>query len=193
MSLRLRMIIIELLIHFCWFPITFATNPTVSTNVQIEKEKENEVVEEIQTEPTWEERAIEVLEQILNETIKTPPRGAAKTSRQNRPGTDLYWNMHLDRQKQAAKQKVFHLSGHVNLARICAQNILTQIKERNDTASKSLWERSGKSAGEARGLAEESASFTKDVVENLSEEKAVSTIASHITAQIGKLLSFIIH
>ena len=57
MSLRMRMIIIELLINFCWFPITFATNPTVSTNVQIEKEKEREVVEEIQIESTWEERS----------------------------------------------------------------------------------------------------------------------------------------
>merc|ERR550517_447104 len=60
--------------------------------------------------------------------------------------------------------------------------------ELNDTASKSLWESAAKSAGEARQLAEEAASFTKDIVDNLSEEtkdKAVATIASHIKAQIG--------
>ena len=71
---------------------------------------------------------------------------------------------------------------------MCAGNILTSLKERNDTASESLWESSAKSAGEARRLADEAATFTKDLVENLSEErkeKAVATIASHIKAQIS--------
>ena len=166
MSLRMRMIIIELLINFCWFPITFATNPTVSTNVQIEKEKEREVVEEIQIESTWEERMVEVLMQILKEKIDTPPTGVVKTSAQKR-------------------QKIQDLSRHVNGARLCAQNILTDIKEINDTASKIFWETSAKSASEAKQLAEEAASLTKDVVDNLSKEKALATIASHITAQIG--------
>ena len=139
MSLRMRMIIIELLINFCWFPITFATNPTVSTNVQIEKEKEREAVEGIQTESTWEERAIEVLEQMLNEKIDTPPPSVIKTSGGQNTETGM---------------KVRYLSWHVNETRICAQNILAHIKERNDTASKSLWETSAKSASEARQLAE---------------------------------------
>jgi len=159
----MRLIVIELLICLCWFPIVFPTNPRVSTNVQIGKEKEREVVKEIQTESTWEERMVEVLEQILKE--KTPHTGRVKTSAENR-------------------QNVRQL---FNETRLGAQNILTHIKERNDTASKILWETSAKSTSEARQLAEEAASFTKDLVENLSEErkkKAVATIASQIKAQI---------
>ena len=163
MTLRMRLIVIELLICLCWVPIVFPTNPRVSTNVQIGKEKEREVVKEIQTESTWEERMVEVLEQILKE--KTPHTGRVKTSAENR-------------------QNVRQLFNETMLG---AQNILTHIKERNDTASKILWETSAKSTSEARQLAEEAASFTKDLVRNLSEErkkKAVATIASQIKAQI---------
>ena len=171
--MTMRVIVIELLIHLCWFSIVFAANPLVSTNVQIEKEKEREAEEEIQTESTWEERMVEVLEEILKEKIDTPPPSLIKTS---------------GSQQTETRQKVRYLSRGLNDARICAQNILTHIKERNDTASKILWETSAKSAREARQLAEEAVSFTKDLVENFSEERkkeAVATIASHIKAQIG--------
>ena len=187
--MRMRVIVIELLIPICWFPRVFATNARVSTNVQIEKEKERE---EIQTESRWEERAIEVLEQmamigLIHTTLPTVV--VECSSAQNRPVKDLGWNAaaQLYKQEQTANQKVQQLSRHINETRLCAQNILTHIKERNDTASKILWETSAKSASEARQLAEEAASFTKDVVENLSEErkkKAVATIASQIKAQI---------
>jgi len=169
---RVIMVVTELLIHLCWFPIILANHPTVSTGaVQIENENNSQ---EIQAESTWKVRLIEEVKQILREKINTPPTRAVKTSSQNTE----YWN----------RQKVGHLSRQVNLTRMSAQNILAHIKERNDTASKSLWERSAKSAGEAKQLAEEAASFTKDLVQNLSEErkeKAVATIASHIKAQIS--------
>ena len=80
----MRVSVIKLLIHLCWFPIVFASNPTVSTNVQIEKEKERELVEEFQTESTWEEGMIEVLEEMID----TPPTRLVKTSAQNTE----YWN-----------------------------------------------------------------------------------------------------
>merc|ERR1719184_406955 len=159
------------MIHLCWSLVVSANHPRVSPNVHIEKENNSQA---IQTESSWRERAIEVLEEILKETIGTPPTRAVKTSSQNTE----YRN----------RQKVQYLSRHVNETRICAQNILAGMKERNDTASKSLWERSAKSGGEARQMAEDAASFTKDLVENLSDErkeKAVATIASHIKAQIG--------
>ena len=188
--MTMRVIAIELLIHLCWFPRVFATNARVSTNVQIEKEKERD---EIQTESRWEERAIEVLEQmamigLIHTTLPTVV--VECSSAQNRPVKDLGWNAaaQLYKQEQTANQKVQQLSRHINETRLCAQNILTHIKERNDTASKSLWETSAKSASEARQLAEEAASLTRDLVENLSEErkkKAAATIASHIKAQIG--------
>merc|ERR550532_947656 len=120
----------------------------------------------------------------------TPPTVVVEcSSAQNRPVKDLGWNAaaQLYKQEQTANQKVRQLSRHINETRLCAQNILTHIKERNDTASKILWETSAKSASEARQLAEEAASFTRDLVENFSEErkkKAVATIASHIKAQI---------
>merc|ERR1711974_418458 len=156
----------------CLFPIVFATNTRAMNSAQIKRD--GLVVEENQTDARiWKERTIDILDQILREIIRTPPTAtrAAKRSSQN-----------------TNRQKVQYLSRQINLTRICAQNILTGMKERNDTASKSLWERSAKSGGEARQLAEDTASFTKDVVENLSDErkeKAVATIASHIKAQIG--------
>jgi len=156
----------------CLFPIVFATITRAMNSAQIKRD--GLVVEENQTDARiWKERTIDILDQILREIIRTPPTAtrAAKRSSQN-----------------TNRQKVQYLSRQINLTRICAQNILSVMKERNDTASKSLWERSVKSGGEARQLAEDAASFTKDLVENLSDErkeKAVATIASHIKAQIG--------
>ena len=49
-------IVIELLIHLCWFPIVFASY----------QESGRQVMEDTETETIWEERAREVLEQILN-------------------------------------------------------------------------------------------------------------------------------
>jgi len=154
------------LIHICLFPIVFSNSYP---------ESERHVMEEIQTEPSWEEKAIEVLEQILTSKIDQPPPSFVQFPSPSGQNNEV-------------GQKVRYLSRHVDEARLRAGNILAHIKERNATASESLWETSGKSAREARALAEYAASFTKDVVKNLSEEaeeNAVKTIASHIKTQIG--------
>ena len=174
----MRVIVIELMIYLYWSPMAFATNPAVSNNVQIEKENNSLSFQEVKTsESRWKEGAIDVLEGMLREVINTPPKRSAKIWSNLQQDT-MYWIRH----------EVRYLSRHINETRVCAQNILSHIKELNDTASESLWESAAKSAGEARQLAEEAASFTKDIVDNLSQEtkdKAVATIASHIKAQIG--------
>jgi len=194
-TVTMRVIVIELLFHLCWFPIAFADYheseggvifwlpseeevmlwlPKVFADYQ---ESEGQVMEETETESTWEERAIEVLEQILSSKLETPPPIP----------TISFFEITL--QDAEWRHYFSHIEWNVKDARYHAQNLLSHIKKRNATASKSLWETSAKSAREARQLAEEAASFTKDVPENISEErkrKAVATIASHVEAQIGR-------
>ena len=174
----MRVIVTELMIYLHWSSMVFATNPIVSSNVQLEKENNSLSLQEVQTsEFRWKEKAIGILEGMLREVINTPPKRSAKIWSNLQEDT-MYWVRH----------EVRYLSRHINETRICAQKMLTHIKEINDTASKSLWETSAKSASEARQLAEEAASLTKNIVENLSEEtknKAVATIASQIKVQIG--------
>ena len=150
----------RLVFHLCCFHVAFVANP--SKSVRIVKEHNKRAVQEIEVDAAWTEKTIAGLEQLLNETIETPPT-------RNR-------------------QRIQELSNHVNIIRTCAQNILTHIKERNETVSESLWASSASSASEAKQLAEEAASFTRNVVQELSEEKkekAVDTIASHVKAQIA--------
>jgi len=155
----MRVIVIELLIHLCWFPIIFAHY----------QESERQVMEEMQTEFTWEGRAVEVLEQILSSKLETPPPSPTKP-------------IYIE-----DRRKIFQIEIYVKKAKHLARHILNHIKKRNATASKSLWETSSKSAREARQLAEEAASFTKDVFEKISEKrkmKAVAAISSHVEAEM---------
>merc|ERR1711963_101149 len=113
---------------------------------------------------------------MLEKKIRAPPPS---------PKKPFYHYGHQDAER---RQKAWYVSSYIDESRFHAQNILTHIKNRNATASKSLWETSARKASEARQLAEEAASLAKHVVANLSEEgkrKAGAAIASHIEHEIG--------
>ena len=86
-TVTMRVIVIELLIHLCWFPIVSANYYESEGGVPSEEEvmlwlpkvfadyqeSGGQVMEETETESTWEERAVVVLEQILSSKLETPP------------------------------------------------------------------------------------------------------------------------
>ena len=141
-GVTMRAIVTLMVFHLS---IVFAINPAVSNNVKVENDQV------IPTKPTWKEKAVEVLEEIVSEPIEAPP---AKPEY-----THSYWSsIKLDPKWDYGLmwwyiEKANNLSTQVNLTRNHAKNILYLI-ERNETASKALWETSAKSAVEARHLAE---------------------------------------
>ena len=119
---------------------------------------------EIESNLTWKEKVIEVLEELLGEKVRTPPAPVVEGDG-----------------RRLNREKAQNLSGQINATRTGAQNIIAHIREINETASQLLWKRSATSARESRKLAEEASNLTRMIVQGFSREKILSTLWNRIS------------
>jgi len=122
---------------------------------------------------TWKEKVNEVLEEFLEEKVRTPP-------------APVSWGG-----RRLNRERAQNLSGQINATRTGAQKIIAHIREINETASQLLWERSATSARESRKLAEEALNLTRTIVQGFSREKrenTVDVVESQLKAEVGKTM-----
>ena len=126
---------------------------------------------EIESNLTWKEKVIEVLEELLGEKVRTPPAPVVEGDG-----------------RRLNREKAQNLSGQINATRTGAQNIIAHIREINETASQLLWERSATSARYSRKLAEKALKITRMIVQGFSRENTVDVVESQIKADVDRTM-----
>ena len=129
---------------------------------------------QIESELTWKEKVIVVLEELLGEKVRTPPAPVVEEGG-----------------RRLNRERAQNLSGLINATRTGAQNIIAHIREINETASQILWERSAESARYSRKLAEEGLNITRMIVQGFSRENTADVVKLQIKADVGKTMKIV--
>ena len=127
---------------------------------------------EIESNLTWKEKVIEVLEELLADKVRTPPAPVVEGDG-----------------RRLNREKAQNLSGQINATRTGAQNIIAHIREINETASQLLWERSATRARNSRKLAEKALNITRMIVQGFSRENTVDVVKSQIKADVDRTMN----